>query len=55
MASGAGPAALNRTSSRVAVGHLTMTDTSQPVAAPSTTGLAGLSPAYFGMVMATGI
>ena len=32
-----------------------MTDTSHPVAAPSTTGLAGLSPAYFGMVMATGI
>lgn len=32
-----------------------MTDTSHPVAAPSTTGLTGLSPAYFGMVMATGI
>jgi hypothetical protein len=32
-----------------------MTDASHPVAAPSTTGLAGLSPAYFGMVMATGI
>ena len=32
-----------------------MTDASHPVAASSTTGLAGLSPAYFGMVMATGI
>jgi tellurite resistance protein TehA-like permease len=32
-----------------------MTDASHPVAASSTTGLADLSPAYFGMVMATGI
>jgi tellurite resistance protein TehA-like permease len=32
-----------------------MTDPSHPDAAPSTSGLAGLSPAYFGMVMATGI
>jgi tellurite resistance protein TehA-like permease len=34
---------------------MTMTDTSHSIAAPSTSGLAGLSPAYFGMVMATGI
>lgn len=32
-----------------------MTDADQTPASPSTTGLADLSPAYFGMVMATGI
>ena len=32
-----------------------MTDARHAVASASTTGLAGLSPAYFGMVMATGI